>query len=318
MTRKSHAGFLRAFQSQFTILAISAGIFCQSGVSVAATKMAITVDDLPIHGDILPTESRLDVAKKFVEVLRRHHVTEAYGFVNAKKVADAPESKAVLNEWIEAGFPLGNHSYSHPNLNKHTAEEFLEDVRLDEPLLKELSKGESYKWFRYPFLHEGDTLAKRDAVRQSLQQMNYRIAQVSVDFEDWAWNNPYVRCTTKGDQRKIKWLEKSYLQNALARLNYSTAQAKKLFGRDISHVLLLHIGTFDSKMLDGLLSALEQRGVQFISLADAESDAAYMENPGLTDKNGNEVLTQLISARKLRPPRVAELPFKKLEASCLN
>lgn len=292
------------------------GIFPAS--SFAVTKMAITVDDLPIHGDILSSESRLDITKKFIEVLKKHKINEAYGFVNAKKVADIPDTKSSLIAWLSAGYPLANHTYSHLNLNKHAADEFINDIQLGEPILKELMKGESYKWFRYPFLHEGDTLLKRTAVRDALSKLNYRIAQVTIDFEDWAWNNPYVRCVKAKNKKAIKWLENSYLDNALSRLNYSIAQAYKLFGRDINHVLLLHVGTFDSKMLDRLLSKLKTQGVQFITLAEAENDPAYQVDPGVTSAYGNELLTQLIESKKIAPPIVSPLPLKKLETLCAD
>lgn len=292
------------------------GIFPSS--SFALTKMAITVDDLPIHGDLLSSESRLDITNKFIEVLKKHNVSEAYGFVNAKKIADVPESKSSLVAWVGAGYPLGNHSYSHMNLNKNSADDFIKEIQMGEPILKELMKDESYKWFRYPFLHEGDTLEKRNAVRDALSKMNYRIAQVTVDFEDWAWNNPYVRCVNTENKKAIKWLENSYIENAVKRLKFSTAQAHQLFGRDINHVLLLHIGTFDSKMLDRLLSTFEKQGVQFISLSEAESDSAYKADPGVTSAYGNEVLTQLMESRKLSGPKVSPLPFKKLDALCVK
>ena len=285
----------------------------------AETRVAITIDDLPVHGDILGTESRLDITNSFIRVLKRHHVLQAYGFVNAAKVTSAPETKSSLSAWIAAGYPLGNHSYTHMDLNKNTDDAFLKDVDLGEPLLKELSGGFNYKWFRYPFLHEGNTLGKRNNIRTALFNRDYRVAQVTIDFEDYAWNNPYVRCRNKGDVARVqvKWLEESYLEHAVRRLQLAKAQAQILFGRDISHVLLLHIGSFDSRMLDKLLSKYENLGVRFISLEEAESDAAYQIDPGPTSDFGNELLTQIMIARKITAPNVAPLPLRRLSRTCI-
>jgi peptidoglycan-N-acetylglucosamine deacetylase len=287
-----------------------------SASSFASTKIAITVDDLPVHGNLLDSESRMEITNQFIEIFKKHKIKEAYGFVNAKKVAETPESKSSLVAWIEAGYPLANHSYSHMNLNKNSADDFIKDIQMGEPILNELVKDESYKWFRYPFLHEGDTSEKRNAVRDALTKMNYQIAQVTIDFEDWAWNNPYVRCVKAGNQKAIKWLEKSYIEHAIRRLNFSISQAKVIFGRDMNHILLLHIGTFDAKMLDRLLTAFEKRGTEFISLAEAESDRAYMLDPGGTHAQGNELLTQLIDSKKLPSPKVTPLPLERLAALC--
>ena len=59
-------------------------------------------------------------------------------------------------------------------------------------------KGDGH-WLRYPFLHEGDTLEKRRAVRAWLFAHGYKVAEVSMDFEDYLWNEPYARCMAKHD-----------------------------------------------------------------------------------------------------------------------
>jgi hypothetical protein len=56
-------------------------------------------------------------------------------------------------------------------------------------------------------LWEGDTLEKRRAVRAYLKEHGYRVAQVSLDFEDYAWNDAYSRCSAKGDEAAISWLQ---------------------------------------------------------------------------------------------------------------
>ena len=37
-----------------------------------------------------------------------------------------------------------------------------------------------------PFLHEGETLEKREAVRRYLAEHRYAIAEVTIDAHDWA------------------------------------------------------------------------------------------------------------------------------------
>lgn len=287
-----------------------------STLAVAATEVAITVDDLPIHASTLPSETRALIAKRFISALKKHHIIEAYGFINARKVEDAPESVGVLEEWVNAGYPLANHTYSHINLNKVSAERFIEDIRLNEPMLKRFQAVGSTYWFRYPFLHEGDTLEKRNRVRSKLGKLGYKIAQVTIDFEDWAWNNAYVRCVQRHDERSIAWLKDSYLHHATLRLDRAVIAAQKLFDRDIQHVLLLHIGVFDSLMLDDLLTAYKKRGVHFVRLAEAAADPIYAIDPGLTMSAGETFLSQVAMARGASLPPVEALPLDWLEDLC--
>jgi peptidoglycan/xylan/chitin deacetylase (PgdA/CDA1 family) len=263
----------------------------------------------------MSSESRLSIAERFLDILKRHNISEAYAFINSKKVEEQPETRSILSAWLKAGYPLGNHSFSHMDLNKNPAKKFLNDVKIGEDLIAEMSP-QRKKWFRYPYLHEGNTLKKRNAVRKGLAKMGYQIAQVTVDFEDWAWNAPYVRCSGKKDQKSLRWLEKSYLEHALNRLASAQHSSEKLFGRQIKHILLLHVGLFDSLMLDKLLSAYERQGVQFISLSEAASDPAYQEDPHVTFGHGGGFLEQLHVARKVPYPTVEKLPLRLLDELC--
>ena len=308
-------GKISTLAGTITTIAIVLIVYIATASASESTRVAITVDDLPSHANTTNTETRLSIVQRFLAVLEKHHVGEAYGFANAKTVNDEPEMRAVLVEWTKH-YPLGNHSYSHMDLSRNSAEKFLADVQAGEPLLRELSPGNSYLWFRYPFLREGNTLRKRDAVRAGLARLNYRIAQVTIDFRDWEWNNPYVRCYEARDQKSIQWLETSYIEHAINQLNWAKEASLSVFGRPINQILLLHIGHFNSLMLDKLLTAYEQEGVHYISLAEASADPAYKVNPNTVD--ASNFLEQLLSARKIHYPEVSPLPSRELERACLK
>jgi hypothetical protein len=60
-------------------------------------------------------------------------------------------------------------------------------------------KDADWLWFRYPYLREGDTLEKRHALARFLKDQGYRVAQVTMNFDDYAYNDPYTRCLAKND-----------------------------------------------------------------------------------------------------------------------
>ena len=109
----------------------------------------------------------------------------AFGFINAKTI-DGADHEDVLRVWREAGLPLGNHAFSHMDLHKNTAEAFLADVAANEPVLERLMGKEDWRWFRFPYLNAGETIEKRRAVEAALAQKGYRVAEVTIDFADWA------------------------------------------------------------------------------------------------------------------------------------
>jgi len=278
-------------------------------------QVAITFDDLPLHGDLPPNDSRLQVAQSILATLQREHMPPVYGFINAVDLEEDPALINVLKAWRDAGQPLGNHTYTHIGLNKLSIAGFEADIRKNEPVLSSLATGSDWHWFRYPYLWEGASLDKRHAIRNYLNEHHYQIAQVSMHFDDYLWNDPYARCSEKNDQTAIAWLEKSYLDAAAQDIDLARSTAHTLYERDIPYVLLLHIGAFDARMFPALIQLLRSRGFTFISLPQAEQDAAYAHDPNQTLLHGGMLQEQEFAARKLRfPPN--RKPTIELEAIC--
>ena len=281
-----------------------------------AAEVALTFDDLPTHNTLPAGLTRTDVAKSIIATLREWNVPEAFGFINADKLEREPEGMNVLKLWRAAGFPLGNHTFSHMNLHANSVDAFRQDIALNEPTPRSLMGSEDWRWFRYPYLREGDTLEKRNAVIDYLQERKYKIAHTTIDFEDYAWNGPYARCTDKGDTEAIEWLKASYLEAAAEYISVSLRLSRLVYGRDVKHVMLLHIGGFKTVMLGPLLELLRERGFKFITLAQAHSDPAFESIPNLAAKWGDTLLVRMMKAKRLKLPPHKEKPFERLEAVC--
>jgi peptidoglycan/xylan/chitin deacetylase (PgdA/CDA1 family) len=298
-----------------TSLKLLFGMFLILPIS-QSQEVAITFDDLPAHGPLPAGTTREDVTRKILAAFKEAHVPEVYGFINAGKLQAHPEDLKVLQLWRGAGQPLGNHTLDHKSLNSNPAAEFEENVAKNEPTLQELMGSKDWRWFRYPYLDEGDTLEKRHAIRAYLKDHHYRIAQVTLDFEDYAWNGPYARCSEKKDEKAIAWLKESYLNTAAEYMKLGRELAQQLFDRDIKHVLLMHIGAFDAQMLPQLLAQMKQQGFRFITLEEAEKDPVYDIDPDIVMKEGTILQEQIMEARHLQLPPHAEKPMKQLQELC--
>jgi peptidoglycan/xylan/chitin deacetylase (PgdA/CDA1 family) len=281
-----------------------------------AESVAITFDDLPLNGILAPGMTQARVVQDVLAVLKKHRVPQVYGFVNAGKLEGNADGAEALKLWVAGGERVGNHTYSHLDLHKTKPEDFFQDVRLDEPTLELLDNGDTWRWLRYPYLREGDTLEKRRAMRKQLHDRGYRIAQVTLDYEDYLWNSAYARCVGKGDKSAIVWLRSSYLTTASQYLDVDRQMAKLVFGREINHVLLLHLGAFSSSILPDLLDLLSRKGFTLVTLDEAQSDPAYDSDPDAASRFGGTLLEQWMDARALKYPTVAKKPYKELAAIC--
>jgi peptidoglycan/xylan/chitin deacetylase (PgdA/CDA1 family) len=281
-------------------------------------KVALTFDDLPLNGTLGAGFKQSDYARDTVAVLSNYRIPPSYGFINAIKLEGNPDGALALQIWAKSGNPLGNHTYSHPNLTTTGVEDFKQEILGNEPVLELLmpENKHSWRWFRYPFLHEGETLEKRRAVRAFLAANGYRIAQTSLDWEDYMWNSAHAACVMKKDDAAIEWLRQSYLETATAYMRAQREMSRQVFGRDINHVMLLHLGSFSSHILPDLFKLLAAEGYEIITLEEAQSDPAYQYDPDLASKNGGTLTEFGMEAKKIPWPKIADKPRERLTTIC--
>ena len=292
--------------------------YLRTAGAVTTPEVALTFDDLPSHGPLPPGLTRVDIIRSIIAALRAAQAPRPYGFINAAKLKDDPDNQLVLQLWRDAGFPLGNHTLSHMDLNANSLESFERNVLENEPTLLFYMASEDWHWLRFPYLREGDTQDKHREVLAFLRRQGYRIAEVTLDFSDYAYNEPYARCLANNDSQAIDWLKKSYLRRAEEALAIGRKASDLVYGRQIKHVMLLHVGGFETVMLPSLLDLLKQHGFKLVTLQEAESDPAYAIDPDVVSPDGATLLQRMMQARHLPPIAVPENVFGRLHELCLE
>ena len=287
-----------------------------TGTLDAHPTIALTFDDLPAAGRLPQGEDRTKIATTLTGELKAMHLEGTYGFVNAVKLDNDPDAQQALRVWVDAGMNIGSHTWSHMSLTADSAEAFEHEIALNEPALAQYAGARDWHSFRYPFLWEGDTLDKRHAVRAYLKDHGYRVAQVSLDFEDYAWNDAYVRCSAKPDNEAIAWLKQSYLDAAAEYIRLGREEEQIAFGHEIPNVMLLHATAFTTLMLPVLVDLLHKEGFRFVTLPEVENDPVYTEDPDAALKYGGTFPDQFMDSRHLPHPAFKPKPFDKLKDLC--
>ena len=288
-------------------------------------KVAPTFDDLPINGTLPVGKKQSDFARDTIKVLRKHRIPPSYGFINASKLERNPDGAKALQIWVAGGHPLANHTYNHLDFTKNSVEDFQREILRNEPALELLMPEgrktgggkHDWRWFRYPFLHEGDTLEKRRGVRAFLAGNGYRIAQTTLDWEDYLWNSAHARCWLRNDAESIAWLRESYRTAARDFIRSQRENSRAVFGRDIHHVMLLHLGSFSSVILPDLFKLLDEEGFEIVTLEEAQSDPAYDYDPDIASARGGTLVEQGMQAKKLPwPANSPQIPRERLTTIC--
>ena len=279
-----------------------------------ARAVAITFDDLPFAA--VPTEDDTQLETVTARLLHSLQAAQVpvVGFVNeAKLTRDGtldPRRVGLLQSWIKAGFELGNHTYSHPSLNRIPLDAFEADLLRGETITRPLMQraGKPLRWFRHPFLHQGATPEVRTAFQDFLAAHAYVVAPVTVNSAEWVFAAAYSRAQAQGDDDAARRIGDAYVPYMQAVFAQAEQLALDLFGRPIAHVLVLHANTLNADYFDALAAMLRQRGYRFISLDEALRDSAYASPPGSSNVEGESWLEGWARQAGLRPPLPPPVP----------
>jgi len=240
--------------------------------------MAITVDDLPPHHPSDLAEMRR-VNEGVLDALRRHRV-RAVGFVNESRLAPESERAArlgLLRSWLEDGHDLGNHTHSHPDLQRVPLEEYERDVLRGEPGIRELlsARGRTPRWFRHPYTHTGPTREVRTAFEVFLKEHGYAVAPFSIENADYVFDLARRDAASRGDRATAEKLRVAYVDYTLSVTEQMEALSRDTFGREVPQVLLVHGNRTNADALGELLDRLAGRGYRFVALDEALADEAW-------------------------------------------
>ena len=247
-------------------------------------EVVVTVDDLPgalpgndfAYGDLKELQK---INRTIPGVLKAHHAW-AIGFVNERKLqvqSERDARAALLQNWLDDGLFLGNHTYSHADFSTTPLQDYEDETIRGEVVTGALLKamGEKEIYFRHPYLDTGLSLDVKNAFDAFLKARGYTIAPVTIEDADYVFNDALAHANETKDKKLAAKAKKEYLEYVDTVFNYAESESAKLFGRQIPQVLLIHDNALNTECLDALLTKLEQRGYKFISLQEAMTDPAY-------------------------------------------
>lgn len=261
------------------LLACCVSILAQS-TKAPDRQVAVTIDDLPSGmADRQPAAEITAMTAKLLGTLRDQKVP-VVGFVNEKKLykpGEVDERIKALQMWLDYGFELGNHTFSHMSLNQAGLKPWEDDVIQGENVVKLLLAGHKMKlrYFRHPYLDVGRDLQTRGEAEAFLTQRGYRIAPITLDGWDWMFAGVYEDAKNRNDTDLQQKLVKEYLAHHDAVCAYEEQLSMKVVGYEPKQILLLHASRLEADHIGELLDLLRRRGYRFITLEDALSDSAY-------------------------------------------
>ena len=139
---------------------------------------------------------------------------------------------------------------------------------------------------------------------------------MTISFHDWAFHDPYARCQSRGDQQSVAWLKRTYIDEASQSIDEARAEARALYGREIAHVMLLHLGDLNAVMTKPLLELLRERSFDVVPLEEVQRDPAYAERPDVAVPYGANLFEQVRAQKQLPAPPGRESVLPRLAELC--
>jgi peptidoglycan/xylan/chitin deacetylase (PgdA/CDA1 family) len=268
-----------SFLLVFLTLCLLVG-FSAAQVAKPDRQVAVTIDDLPAGmADRLPAADITALTSKLLGTLRDQKIP-VVGFVNEKKLykpGEVDERIKALQMWIDHGFELGNHTFSHASLNQVGLKAWEDDVIQGENVTKILLTQHKMKlrYFRHPYLGTGRDLQTRRQAEAFLVERGYRIAPITLDGWDWMFAGLYEDAKKRNDTALQAQIVREYLAYHDAVFAFEEQLSTKIIGYEPKQILLLHASNLEADHIGELMDVLRKRGYRFITLEDALSDAAY-------------------------------------------
>ena len=255
-----------------------------------ARKIVLTIDDLPGRLRTRSLRNFQDVNRKVVAALKAAGVP-AIGFVNEKPFHEPGERDArvaILRGWLDAGFPLGNHTFSHKSLSRTPLDQYQDDVLRGEVITRQLMDERKLPltWFRHPYTHSGPTLEIRTAFEKFLADRGYKVAPFTFDHGDWVFNTVYEQAVADRDRALQERIKREPLEHFDRVLTYYEEVSRQVFGREVPQILLTHVNRINAERLPHLLALLERRGYAVVTLEEALQDPAYATADTFAGKDG--------------------------------
>ena len=284
---------------------IGAFVLAAAASGAYGEPVALTFDDLPTLA--------LNSAPKYAEIttvrlirgLRRQRLP-ATGFVVGDQLEGVHRAtgRRLLRRWLNAGFELGNHTYSHNSLSTVPIDEYIADVERDDALLRPLlrARRQSSRWFRHPYLETGATLEAKHTFEAWLAKAGYRIAPVSMENADWMFSPSYDDAIRRNDRAAADHVRLAYLAYTARVVRWYREAGLQLPGRRPSFVFLLHACRLNADSIDDLAAILRANDLAPVTLAVAMQDPAYALADDFADPNGDQWLSRWARTLKTTLP----------------
>jgi ketosteroid isomerase-like protein len=228
----------------------------------------------------------------------------------------------LLEMWLDAGHELGNHSHGHLDYPRTDSTAYIDDVEKGRAELAEFlrarGRSQPVRFFRFPFLREGETLAKLDAMRRYLAASGQRNLHVTIDDQDWSFERPWVEARRAKDAVAMARVAEEYQASLRLEVRAHEEESERLFERVPPQVMLLHANEVGAAQWDSLFAWLAANGHRFAGADEVLADSAFAEPCDFVSRYGGSLWFRIADCRRRDAARGAVESLLAEQATAWN
>jgi peptidoglycan/xylan/chitin deacetylase (PgdA/CDA1 family) len=241
----------------------------------AGQSIALTFDDGPDMADA----TGLGAAERNKAILAQLADAHVKSILFVTRTDSNEKRNDLIRQWGKEGHQIGNHTATHPDFERVTLAEFEHEFQLCDTAIRNMP-GFTPR-FRFPYLHEGNTIEKRDGFRAFLDANHYQTGPVSVDASDWYYSQRLSARLRKNPKADPLAYRDAYLHHLSDRAQFYDGLARAVLGRSAAHVLLLHHNLINALFLKDVIQMFKDKGWTIIDSETAFQDPLYAMRPDI-------------------------------------
>ena len=237
--------------------------------------MSITIDDAPTGISYLQDDTTS--MGNILKCLQKFGIKNAVAFVIGQT---AEGNEKILENWLDAGYELGNHTYYHQISSELSAKNFGLSVMKCDSLLREIGafdKNSNPRWFRFPHLNGGDTFEQRKEFSLILNDLNYRVAPASADIHDYHFDQLLASEPIDDDPIRLGKIYGRYFKVATESIFHYKRIIDASNGTDTPIIIFFHFGLASANKLSEILTYLDRHQTEWLDLSTACSHQLYRD-----------------------------------------
>jgi beta-lactamase regulating signal transducer with metallopeptidase domain/peptidoglycan/xylan/chitin deacetylase (PgdA/CDA1 family) len=246
----------------------------------------------PLDRSDNPPKDSDATARLMISKLKQYQVP-AIGFVQGSMISDGeklyPVRANIVKMWRDAGLEIGIGNFKHVWFYNTPYDDYVAGVDKNEQIVDKIlgEKGQKLRFFSYPYLNTGRSVAERDRFEAWLNARGLRSVKYTIDNQEWMYSYAYDMARNDNDINTMNEVRIEFVRYMDKMFDHYEAYSREMFGRDIPQTMVLTPSRLVTDSADELFGMIKRRGYKFVPMDEALSDEAYKTADNMTGEFGN-------------------------------